>query len=176
MKYTTTIAVDLAKSVFEVAVSDVPGHVSERHRFSRVRFLEFFAQHRPATVVFEACSSAHHWARSLGRLGHSVVLLPPHAVRPYIVRNKTDRADAKGILEAFRNKAILPVPVSRRTNTRLLRFIVFVLPTSAIELRASTPRVASCVNLAAPFHSALIGLFPPFTNSSVMTTTTYPMR
>ena len=111
MKYTTTIAVDLAKSVFEIAVSDIPGNVLERHRLSRVRFQEFFAQQRPATVVFEACSSAHHWARSLDRLGHSVVLLPPHAVRPYIVRNKTDRTDAKGILEAFRNKAIQPVPV-----------------------------------------------------------------
>jgi transposase len=111
MKYTTTIAVDLAKSVFELAVSDSPGRVCEKHRLSRARFERFFAQQRPATVVFEACSSAHHWARSLSRLGHSVTLLPPHAVRPYVVRNKTDRADAKGLLEAFRNKDIRPVPV-----------------------------------------------------------------
>lgn len=125
MKYATTIAVDLAKSIFEIAVSDVPGHVLERHRLSRTRFHEFFAQHRPATVVFEACSSAHHWARSLDRLGHSVVLLPPHAVRPYIVRNKTDRTDAKGILEAFRNKAIQPVPIKspdQHTLAALHRF------------------------------------------------------
>ena len=54
---------------------------------------------------------AHHWGRELQNQGHRVVLLPPHAVRPYVPRNKTDRTDAKGILEAFRNQAIHPVPV-----------------------------------------------------------------
>ena len=111
MKYSTTIAVDLAKSVFEVALSDAPSHVRERQRLSRARFERFFAEHRPATVLFEACSSAHHWARQLQTQGHSVVLLPPHAVRPYVTRNKTDRTDAKSLLEAFRNKDIHPVPI-----------------------------------------------------------------
>jgi transposase len=59
----------------------------------------------------EACGMAHHWGRELQTQGHRVVLLPPHAVRPYVPRNKTDRTDAKGILEAFRNQAIHPVPV-----------------------------------------------------------------
>jgi transposase len=108
---TTTIAVDLAKSVFQVAVSKHPGQVSENHRFSRTRFERFFARHQPATVLMEACSSSYHWARQLESLGHSVILLPPHAVRPYVPRNKTDKDDAKGLLEAFRNEAILPVPV-----------------------------------------------------------------
>ena len=108
---TTTIAVDLAKSVFQVAVSNHPGHVSENHRLSRPKFMKFFAQHQPATVILETCSSAHHWARQLQDLGHSVVLLPPHAVHPYVTGNKTDPADAKGLLEAFRNKDIHPVPI-----------------------------------------------------------------
>lgn len=108
---TTTIAVDHAKSVFQVAVSRRPGHVSENRRFTRVKFMRYFAEHQPATVLFEACSSAHHWARKLHSLGHSVILLPPHAVRPYVPRNKTDRADAKALLEAFRNKDIHPVPI-----------------------------------------------------------------
>ena len=107
----STIAVDLAKSVFELAVSNYPGRVKERHRLSRTRFQRFFAQHQPATVLFEACSSAHHWARELKGLGHHVILLPPHTVRPYVTRNKTDRADAKALLEAYRNKDIHPVPV-----------------------------------------------------------------
>ena len=59
----------------------------------------------------EACGSAHYWAREIQKLGHQVVLLPPHHVRPYIRRNKTDRTDAKGILEASRNDDIRPVPV-----------------------------------------------------------------
>jgi transposase len=107
----TTIAVDLAKSVFEVAVSNQPGRVKEEHRLSRTAFARFMGEHRPATVVMEACSSGHHWARRLRDLGHQVVLLPPHEVRPYVPRNKTDRTDAKAILEAYRNEAIHPVPV-----------------------------------------------------------------
>jgi transposase len=107
----TTYAVDLAKSVFEIAVSHHPGHVRERHRLSRERFLSFFAQQKPGTVVLEACGSAHHWARSMRDLGHHVVLLPPHRVRPYVTGNKTDRADATALLEASRNRDISPVPV-----------------------------------------------------------------
>ncbi len=107
----TTYAVDLAKSVFEIAVSNHPGHVRERHRLSRERFLTFFAQQEPGTVLLEACGSAHHWARSMQRLGHDVVLLPPHRVRPYVTGNKTDRSDAKALLEAARNQDIQPVPI-----------------------------------------------------------------
>jgi transposase len=107
----TTIAVDVAKSVFEIAVSDQPGRVSERHRLSRSAFLEFFAQRRPALVLLEACGSAHHWARQIKELGHEVLLIPPHTVRPYVTGNKTDRTDAKGLLEAHRNEQVHPVPV-----------------------------------------------------------------
>jgi transposase len=108
---TTTIAVDVAKSVFEIAVSERPGRVMERRRLSRGAFLEFFAKRPPATILMEACGSAHHWGRQLGSLGHQVVLLPPHAVRRYVIGNKTDRADAKGLLEAKRNEQIKPVPL-----------------------------------------------------------------
>ena len=107
----TTIAVDLAKNIFKIAVSDRPGRITERHRLSRSKFQRFFAEHLPATVLLGACSSAHHWARTLGHQGHNVILLPPHVVRPYVTRNKTDRSDAKAILEAFRNEDILPVPI-----------------------------------------------------------------
>jgi transposase len=72
----------------------------------------------------EACGSAHFWARLAQGYGHQVVLLPPHATRPYVLRDKTDRADAKGILEAYRNKEIRPVPVktvAQHTVTALHR-------------------------------------------------------
>lgn len=107
----TTIAVDVAKSVVEVAVSVKPGRVSERHRLSRTQFARFLGRRQPATVVMEACGSAHHWGRQAATFGHRVLLLPPHAVRPYVPRNKTDRTDAKGLLEALRNEAIHPVPL-----------------------------------------------------------------
>ena len=107
----TTIAVDVAKSVFQVAVSHHPGRVDEEHRLSRARFLTFFADRPAATVLLEACGSAHHWGRALEQLGHTVRLLSPHEVRRYVRRNKTDRADAKALLEAARNEEIHAVPV-----------------------------------------------------------------
>ena len=107
----TTIAVDLAKNVFELAVSDRPGRVASRHRLSRAQLLRFFARRSAATVLLEACGSAHFWAREIEQLGHRVLLLPPQHVRRYRPRNKSDRADAKALLEAFRNEEILPVPV-----------------------------------------------------------------
>ncbi len=119
MSENTTVAVDLAKSVFELAVSPRPGHVAERHRLSRGELLRFFALRPAATVLLEACGSAHFWAREIERLGHHVVLLPPQHVRRYRPRNKTDRADAKALLEAFRNEEIRPVPVKSPAQQQL---------------------------------------------------------
>jgi len=120
----TTIAVDLAKSVYELAVSHRAGVIARRHRLTRAQFVRFYANTPAATFVLEACGSAHHWARQLQQAGHRVVLLPPHTVRPYAPRNKTDRADAKALLEASRNRDIHPVPVkslAQHTFTALHR-------------------------------------------------------
>ena len=107
----TQVAVDLAKSVFEVAVSRRPGKVDESHRLSRSRFQRFFAEREPLEVLMEACGTAHHWGRTLEAMGHRVTLLPPGDVSRYRDGNKTDRADAKALLEAARNDAIDAVPV-----------------------------------------------------------------
>ena len=111
MEKHSVIGVDIAKVVFDVAVLYEPGRVAERKRLSRGKFSVSFAQLPASTVVMEACGMAHSWARKLEELGHTVVLVPPHQVRPYVTRNKTDRTDAKGILEAYRNADIRPVPV-----------------------------------------------------------------
>lgn len=108
---TTLVGIDLAKSVFEVAVSRTPGRVDERQRLSRGRMHTFFAQHERAEIVMEACGSAHHWGRELEAMGHHVSLLHPGDVARYRDGNKTDRADAKALLEAARNDAIDRVPV-----------------------------------------------------------------
>lgn len=107
----TVVAIDLAKAVFELAVSRHPGRVDERKRLVRSQLNPYLSNLPPCIVVMEACGSAHFWAREVQTMGHVPVLLPPHLVRPYVRRNKTDRADAKGILEAYRNKDIHPVPV-----------------------------------------------------------------
>ena len=136
----TTIAVDLAKSVFEIAVSRFPGKVSERHRLSRAKFLRFFAQRQPSHVLLEACGSAHFWAGEFEKLGHEVVLLPPHLVRPYRRRHKkTDRTDAKALLEAARNEEIEPVPiktVEQRSATALHRLRSAWMATRTARLNA----------------------------------------
>ena len=111
MESTPIVAVDLAKNVFEIAVSVHPGRVRERRRLRRRQLLSYFGELLPCTVLLEACGSASYWARRLGELGHGVVLLPPSAVRRYRSRSKTDRADAKALLEAYRNEEIRPVPV-----------------------------------------------------------------
>jgi transposase len=67
----------------------------------------------------EACGSSQYWARRIEELGHRVVLLPAHLVRPYVRGNKTDRTDVKGILEAFRNDDIRPVPIKSPAHQAL---------------------------------------------------------
>ena len=108
---TTQVSVDLAKSVFQVAVSNAPGRVHKQHRLSRGGLRRFFAGHEPVHVWMEACGSAHYWGRELQAMGHQVSLLPPTDVSRYRDGSKTDRADAKALLEAARNRAIDPVPV-----------------------------------------------------------------
>lgn len=109
--HATTVAIDLAKDVFELAFADAGGHIVERKRLSRRAFARSLHNRPPLAVVMEACGSAHYWARRFQAQGHSVRLLPARDVRPYVRRNKTDRADAAGLLEAARCGQIDAVPV-----------------------------------------------------------------
>lgn len=107
----TTIAVDLGKNIFEIAVANESWQVTERHRLSRTRFGRFFVGRPRSRVVMESCGTAHFWARRLVAVGHEVALLPAQYVRAYVRRNKTDRADASALIEAFRCSDIQPVPI-----------------------------------------------------------------
>jgi transposase len=107
----TTVAVDLAKNVFEIAVADAAWRVVERARLTRSQFVRWFDNRDVSVVVMEACGSAHHWARRLAARGIEIKLLPPRYVRPYVKRNKTDAADAAALLEAARCADIAPVRV-----------------------------------------------------------------
>jgi transposase len=107
----TTVAVDLAKSVFQLAVADAHWKILETHRLTRNQFERWFVNREVGLVVMEACGSAHHWARWLNALGIEVKLLPAAYVRAYVKRNKTDAADAAALLEAARASDISPVRV-----------------------------------------------------------------
>jgi len=107
----TIVSVDLAKSVFQLAVADGGWQVRESHRLTRTQFERWFANRAVDLVVMEACGSAHHWARWLNGLGIEAHLLPAAYVRAYVKRNKTDAADAVALLEAARCAEIVPVRV-----------------------------------------------------------------
>jgi transposase len=109
----TTVAVDLAKTVFELAIANAQWRITARQRLNRPQFARFLAQTPPTHVVMEACGMAHHWGRVAQRHGHRVTLVPPAYVRPYVRRNKTDRADAEAILETVRSGQIPSVPVKQ---------------------------------------------------------------
>lgn len=109
--HATTVAVDLAKSVFQLAVADNSWKVVESHRLTRSQFERWFLNREVALVIMEACGSAHHWARWLNGMGIEVKLLPPAYIRAYVKRNKTDAADARALLEATRCADIVPVRV-----------------------------------------------------------------
>lgn len=109
--HATTVAIDLAKEIFELAFADAQGRVLERKRLSRKAFARTMEQRPPLRVLMEACGSAHDWGRRFARQGHTVRLLPAREVRPYVRGNKTDRHDAAGLLEADRCGDIASVPV-----------------------------------------------------------------
>jgi transposase len=100
MQTVTTIGLDIAKSVFQVHGVDAGGQVVIRRRLKRRQVLAFFQKLPPCLVGIEACASSHHWSRELQALGHTVRLMPPAYVKPYVKRQKNDAADAEAICEA----------------------------------------------------------------------------
>src|ERR1700716_3412084 len=105
------IGLDLAINVFQVNRVDESSNVVLRRQLRRGAVEKFFAQLSPCTVGIEACGSAHHWARVIGRYGHQVRLMPPAYVKPYVKRNKNDGRDSEGICEAVGRPTMRFVPV-----------------------------------------------------------------
>jgi transposase len=100
MQAITTIGLDIAKSVFQVHGIDGEGKVIIRRQLKRRYVLTFFQKLPPCLVGIEACASSHYWSRELKTLGHTVRLMPPAYVKPYVKRQKNDAADAEAICEA----------------------------------------------------------------------------
>src|SRR3954447_15954243 len=107
----TTIGLDLAKSWFQVHGADAQGRPVLRKKLARSKVRAFFADLPPCLVGMEACGSAHYWARELAELGHTVRLMPPQYVKPYVETNKHDAADAEAICEAVTRPTMRFVPV-----------------------------------------------------------------
>src|SRR5215475_8433832 len=110
MQAISTIGLDIAKSVFQVHGVDAAGQVVIRRQLKRRQVLAFFQKLSPCLVGIEACASSHYWSRELQALGHSVRLMPPAYVKPYVKRQKNDVADAEAICEAVTRATMRFVP------------------------------------------------------------------
>ncbi len=110
MQTISTIGVDIAKSVFQVHGVDAAGQVLVRRQLKRRQVLAFFQKLPPCVVGIEACASSHYWSRELQALGHTVRLMPPAYVKPYVKRQKNDAADAEAICEAVTRPNMRFVP------------------------------------------------------------------
>ena len=100
METITTIGLDIAKSIFQVQGVDAEGNVIFRRQLKRRYMLPFFQKLPSCLIGIEACASSHHWSRELQALGHTVRLMPPAYVKPYVKRHKNDATDAEAICEA----------------------------------------------------------------------------
>ena len=100
MDQATMIGIDLAKNSFQLHGAGSDGSVVFRKKLSRGKVLEFLASQPSCQVAMEACAGAHYWGREIGDLGHTVRLIPPQYVKPYVKRGKNDAADAEAICEA----------------------------------------------------------------------------
>lgn len=106
----TTIGLDLAKNIFQVHGVDAHGKVVVRKKLRRAQVREFFAKLPPCLVGMEACGGAHYWARELTKLGHTVKLMSPQFVKPYVKSSKNDANDAEAICEAVARPNMRFVP------------------------------------------------------------------
>jgi transposase len=117
MQAVTTIGLDIAKSVFRVHGIDAEGRVLIRRNLKRRYVVAFFQKLPPCLVGIEACATSHHWSRQLKALGHTVRLMPPAYVKPYVKRQKNDATDAEAICEAV-TRANMRFVETRRPSSR----------------------------------------------------------
>ncbi|MDG2971205.1 IS110 family transposase [Pseudomonas extremaustralis] len=106
-----TVGIDLAKNVFQIHGMNERGKPLLRKQLKRDQVVVFFANLPPCLIGMEACGSAHYWARKLEALGHTVRLMAPQFVKPYVKSNKNDAADAEAICEAVTRPTMRFVPI-----------------------------------------------------------------
>lgn len=116
----TTVGIDLAKIAFQIHAVDVHGTAMLRKQLKRSQVLAFFVNLPSCLIGMEACGGAHFWARKLSELGHTVKLMAPQFVKPYVKSNKNDAADAEAICEAVSRPNMRFVPIKNTEQQALL--------------------------------------------------------
>jgi transposase len=166
MQTISTIGLDIAKSVFQGHGVDAAGQVLVRRQLKRRQVLAFFQRPPPCVVGIEACASSHYWSRELQALGHTVRLMPPAYVRPYVKRQKNDAADAEAICEAVTRPNMRFVPTKTVEQQTVWYFIARAIYSSASRQPSSIQSVlilpssgswrrsgAAASNSCSPHHS-----------------------
>ena len=170
MKEISVVGIDLAKSVFQIHAIDARGKVVVRRKMSRNQMLEFVVNLPVCTVAMEACGSAHHWGRKFSKLGHTVRLIAPQYVKPFVKTNKDDAADAEAIVEAclrpnmrfvaiksveqqeiqfvhrFRSRMVRHRTMIANEIRGLLREFGIVLQPSTAKIRSQVPQILEDTN------------------------------
>lgn len=113
-------AIDLGKTYFQVHGLASEGGGSISRKMTRSKMREFYSQIEPCRIGMEACGSAHYWARELAAMGHTVVLIPPAYIKPYVKRGKNDAIDAAAICEAMSRPDMRFVPIKSADQQAVL--------------------------------------------------------
>ncbi len=158
MQAITTVGLDIAKSVFQVHGIDATGQVVIRRQLKRRYVVAFFQKLPPCLVGIEACASSHYWSRELQACGHTVRLMPPAYVKPYVKRHKNDAADAEAICEAVTRPSMRFVA----TKTREQQSCLTLHRTRHLLMRHQT----SVIN-AIRAHLAEFGIIAPVGRNGV---------
>jgi transposase len=119
MPQVSVLGIDIAKQIFHVVGLDDAGNIVLRKRLTRSGLMPFMAQMAPVVIGMEACGGAHYWARRFREHGHTVKLMAPQFVKPYVKSNKNDMADAEAIGEAVTRPTMRFVPSKELTQQDL---------------------------------------------------------
>lgn len=111
MKEINVLGIDLAKNIFQLHGADKKGKRTLSKRLGRSELIEFMSNLKPCIVGIEACTGAHYWGRLFSDMGHTVKMMAPQFVKPYVLSNKNDKNDAKGISEAVVRPEMKFVPI-----------------------------------------------------------------
>jgi transposase len=117
------IGMDTSKRFFQLHGVDAQEKPLLRKAFSPAQVVAFFKSSTPVTVGLEASHAAHHWARTLSEMGHTVKILPPQLVKPFVARSKTDAADGRAVCIAMTRPEIHPIPIKTRDEQARLMLL-----------------------------------------------------
>lgn len=137
-----TVGLDIAKQIFQVHGAHADGRVVLRTKLRRNQVTAFFANLAPCAVGLEACCGSHYWARMLSPCGHSVRLIAPQFVKPYVKSNKNDANDAEAICEAVSPSAhaLRPGEVANQIRGLLSEYGIVLLQ-HVSQLRRGLPLI-----------------------------------